>query len=233
MLQALHLQELLHNAAQALLYPTIALLIVLMVYALVSMVGLVVEGVLERRHFKVALPALLKSIHESEWTELPALIEGSGLLKQQRSSVCTLVESVGLPPESRVALAKRLLAQQEEAYSKVASRTDLVAKVAPMIGQMGPLVPLGPRKVAKGQGQTDDKASSIEVAFDTTVAGLVVAIVALFITRFRKRWYNDYMEALEPIYTAILEKADAAVCEDLTPLADAPEPTPAAEEGSL
>ncbi len=205
-MEALHLQELLHVAAQGMLYPVIAVLIILIIYGIALVASLLVEAILERRHFKVKMPELLEAIHAAGREELPQLIEQSGLTKQQKAALTTLAAHLTLPEETRVALAKRLLAEQEEAYTKVVSRTDLVSKIAPMIGLMGTLVPLGPGIVAMGQGQTDVLASSIEVAFDTTVAGLLVAIIGLLISRFRRRWYADYMDALEAIATAILEK---------------------------
>lgn len=207
MIESLHMQELLHNIAQGLLYPTMAILIVLLVYAIWCIGSLCVEGLVERRHFRVAMPELLARIDDASYDGLYAVIDASGLLGYQKRELETLVAYGYLPEESRVALAKRMLSEQEDAYTKVASRTDIVAKIAPMIGLMGTLIPLGPGVVALGQGQTELLSSSIEIAFDTTIAGLTVAIVSMIVSRFRKRWYEGYLTAMESIMDAILEKA--------------------------
>ena len=207
MLEALHLSDLLHVISQGLMYPTMAILVILIVYAVWCIGSIAVERVVERRHFDVALPELLAKVDSSDYSELTGVIEESGLLGKQKREVETLVAYGYLPEDARVALAKRLLADQEDEYTKITSRTDLTAKVAPMFGLMGTLIPLGPGVVALGQKQTELLASSIEIAFDTTVAGLIVAVIALLVSRFRRRWYEDYMVTLESIMSAILEKA--------------------------
>lgn len=203
----LYLKELMHNVAQALLYPTQIILISLVVFAIGLIACVVVEAVVERRHFKACLPQLVATVDASAYAELPQVVEASGLLRRQRVALQTLIAYGYLPEEARVALAKRLLSEQELCYSKVTSRTDLIAKVSPMIGLMGTLIPLGPGVVAMGQGQVDLLSASIEIAFDTTIAGLVVAAVALCVSRLRKRWYEDYLVALETVMSTVLEKA--------------------------
>ena len=64
--------------------------------------------------------------------------------------------------------------------------TDLIAKVAPMLGLMGTLIPLGPGIVAIGEGDVQVLAESLLIAFDTTVLGLIVAAVALCVSTIRK-----------------------------------------------
>ncbi len=207
MLEALHLSDLLHVISQGMLYPTIAILILLIAYMIWCLGSLFTERIVERRHFKVALPSVLANVEDASWQELPDVIAHSGLLGKQKRDILTLVAYGYLPEESRIALAKRLLASEEERYMKVVSRTDLMAKVSPMFGLMGTLIPLGPGVVALGQKNTELLASSIEIAFDTTVAGLLVAVVSMFVSRFRRRWYDEYMVTLEAVMAAILEKA--------------------------
>lgn len=207
----LHLTELMHNASQALLYPTQILLVIFIIFAVCLLAALCVEGFVERRHFKADLPKLLADINAAPYAQLSDVIEGSGLLRKQKTALQTLVAYGYLPQEGRIALAKRILAEQESQYVKSTSRTDLIAKISPMVGLMGTLIPLGPGVVAMGQGQVDVLSESIEIAFDTTIAGLVVAAISLFVNRFRKRWYEDYLGALEAAASAILEKAQRCV----------------------
>ena len=37
----------------------------------------------------------------------------------------------------------------------------------------------------------------------------MVAVIAMFISRLRKRWYEDYLEAEEALLSTVLEKAGA------------------------
>lgn len=207
----LYIQEILHAVSQGLLYPTMFILAGLIVYAVGSIAALIVEGVVERRHFRLSTPRFLAAIDASSWEGLPEVIDGSGLLLSQRNSLKTLVAYGYLPESDRVALARKLLSEIEAGYYKTTSRNDFVAKVSPMIGLMGTLIPLGPGIVAMGQGETELLASSIEIAFDTTVAGLLVAAISLFASRLRKRWYEEYLDGVDAGMNAILEKA--AECE--------------------
>jgi len=82
--------------------------------------------------------------------------------------------------------------------------TDLVARIAPMFGLMGTLIPLGPGLIALGQGDTKTLSDSLMIAFDTTIAGLVSGAVSYFISGVRKGWYEQYMSWTQTIMETIL-----------------------------
>ena len=42
-------------------------------------------------------------------------------------------------------------------------------------------------------------------AFDTTIAGLIVAAIAIVISTIRRGWYNQYMSVLETVMDCIVE----------------------------
>ena len=76
-------------------------------------------------------------------------------------------------------------------------RADLIARVGPMLGLMGTLIPLGPGLAALGRGELQTLAQAVTVAFDTTVMGLLVGIVGFILGRVRRRWYDHLLDALE------------------------------------
>ena len=94
---------------------------------------------------------------------------------------------------------------EEKHYVGRVRVTDLIAKIAPMFGLMGTLIPLAPGLIALGQGDTKTLSDSLLIAFDTTVAGLVSAAVALFISSVRKSWYAEYSSSLEAVMDAVLD----------------------------
>ena len=91
-------------------------------------------------------------------------------------------------------------------YDKKTKVTDVMAKIGPMLGLMGTLIPLGPGIIALGQGDTFTLSNSLLIAFDTTVAGLVCALIALVISTIRKIWYRNDMSILETLMECILEE---------------------------
>ncbi len=76
-------------------------------------------------------------------------------------------------------------------------RADILARVAPMLGLMGTLIPLGPGIAALSRGQFDVLADAVSIAFDTTVIGLAVGILGFIIGRLRRRWYDAILDAWE------------------------------------
>lgn len=76
-------------------------------------------------------------------------------------------------------------------------RADLIARVGPMLGLMGTLIPLGPGLAALGEGDLATLGMAVMVAFDTTVLGLLVGIIGFVIGRFRRRWYDGLLDQME------------------------------------
>ncbi|GAA3957321.1 MotA/TolQ/ExbB proton channel family protein [Allohahella marinimesophila] len=76
-------------------------------------------------------------------------------------------------------------------------RADLLARVGPMLGLMGTLIPLGPGLAALGRGELEVLAEAVTVAFDTTVMGLLIGIVGFILARLRRRWYDQALDILE------------------------------------
>ena len=61
---------------------------------------------------------------------------------------------------------------------------------------MGTLIPLGPGLTALGNGNIDILATALTVAFDTTVVGLLIGLVAYSMGRVRRRWYEQTWQLL-------------------------------------
>ena len=201
-----YIEDILHLVAQNLLIPAIIILLALIVFSLWCIGSIIVEACTERRHLNVAMPDLVDAIDAAELDDLDDLVEESGLLRRQKVCLHEIMKHTQLPEDSLIALAKRLLADEQTYYDRKTGRTDIATKVAPMFGLMGTLIPLGPGIVALGQNNVDTLSSSMLIAFDTTVAGLLAAAVTYIVSRIRKGWYEDYMVTLESIMTCMLDK---------------------------
>ncbi len=76
-------------------------------------------------------------------------------------------------------------------------RADFIARLAPMLGLMGTLIPLGPGLAALGDGDVKILTTAMSVAFDTTVLGLLCGMIGFVIARLRRRWYDRALAIME------------------------------------
>lgn len=70
-------------------------------------------------------------------------------------------------------------------------RADFITRLAPMLGLMGTLIPLGPGLAALGEGELRVLTTAMTVAFDTTVIGLLAGMTGFVLGRLRRRWYDQ------------------------------------------
>ena len=75
-------------------------------------------------------------------------------------------------------------------------RADFLTRLAPMLGLMGTLIPLGPGLAALGDGELRILTTAMTVAFDTTVIGLLAGMIGFVLGRLRRRWYDQAIPQL-------------------------------------
>lgn len=190
--------------AQMLGTPVTIILILFILCAALLIGWLIAELFTEHRHLKVRLPQLMDEIR-SGVKPLEESISNSGLLKSQKEILLELTRHPDFTPTMREALAVRMIEAQQTKYDRIIKISELLARLAPMFGLMGTLIPLGPGIIALGQGDTRTLSSSMLVAFDTTITGLSVAAVASVISTVRRIWYREYMSVLEVLCGTVLE----------------------------
>lgn len=198
------LSDVLRAVSERLETPVVAILIILILATVVLLGWLIAEWITERRHLKVELPKLLDEMQAGK-SPLQDVITGSGLLGRQKQALLELTRHPKFDNSMREALAIRQIEQEQARYDRVLRYSELVARLGPMFGLLGTLIPLGPGIIALGQGDTFTLSSSLLTAFDTTIAGLVAAAVSTVISTIRRAWYKDYMSMLEALASCVLE----------------------------
>lgn len=72
----------------------------------------------------------------------------------------------------------------------------IVTRVAPMLGLVATMIPMGPALKALGEGQLSDVAHSLMVAFSAVILALIASSITYAIAHVRRRWYaSDLMLA--------------------------------------
>ncbi len=99
-----------------------------------------------------------------------------------------------------------ILSDFELASEKDLSNSKSLAKLGPMIGLMGTLIPMGPALVGLAQGDIASMAQNMQVAFSTTVVGLFAGAIGYVTQLVKQRWYIADLNKLEFIAKCIQHK---------------------------
>ena len=190
--------------------PTIIILLILIGAAVFMLGSVIAEFFTDHRKLKTSIPYLIDELQGASSQEMVRIIDSAAILVRQKEALKYLVRRVSYPDDTREALARQLIADEEARYRKITRVTDIIARIAPMFGLMGTLIPLGPGLIALGQGDTKTLSDSLLIAFDTTVVGLISGAVSYVVSGIRKSWYEEYMTALETLMETILEEQSQA-----------------------
>jgi biopolymer transport protein ExbB/TolQ len=194
------LMEIMFLLSGALLYPTIVLLVILVVWVLVVFGQMISEysgrvrdiGSLRRAgreagghrkegDFRAAQQAL-KSVRANE---------------EVKQFVRDLSEFLGDPRFSLE--SEKLLQDYELSIGKKLERLKILTRIAPMLGLMGTLIPLGPALMGLSSGNVQALATNLVIAFSTTVLGLLVGGIAYAVLVVKRRWYYQDFSDMEYI----------------------------------
>lgn len=198
------LGKVLHSMTSVLQIPVVIILILFIAAILVAVGWIISEYMNEHKHMQVQLPKLLDDIRAGE-QPIEEIIGTSGLLKTQKEALVEITKHSDFNNLMLESLAANLLEREQERYDAKLKPTDLLSKLGPMFGLLGTLIPLGPGIIALGQGDTMTLSQSLMTAFDTTIAGLIVAAIAIVISTIRRGWYNNYMSVLETVMDCVVE----------------------------
>ena len=201
------LSDILHMVGQTLAVPCNVILILLMAVTVIQAGHVVIESIFEFRHQRINCVKIAKEIRGKSREEKCRMIEQSRLYRKEKDILLELLREKDvseISEDMRRAIAQKLLTEQEAHYAKILNITETVAKLGPMFGLLGTLIPLGPGIVALGHGDTQTLSNSMEMAFDTTIAGISSAAVCSVLSGIRKRWYRRSMENIELLMEGIL-----------------------------
>ena len=109
-----------------------------------------------------------------------------------------------------MARRRRLIKNDEDhdpmAVLKELGQSKLLVKIGPMLGLMGTLIPMGPALVGLATGDIGSMAYNMQVAFATTVVGIVIGAIGFITLQVKQRWVADDMNILEYVVESLNEK---------------------------
>lgn len=126
-------------------------------------------------------------------------------LPESKSLVVTYMRKI-LQAKEYPAVVQRLLANFEIEADKDLATSKTLTKLGPILGLMGTLIPMGPALVGLSTGDISSMAYNMQVAFATTVIGLVAGAVGFLTQQVKQRWYLQDMTNLEFVAELLNEK---------------------------
>jgi biopolymer transport protein ExbB/TolQ len=74
-----------------------------------------------------------------------------------------------------------------------------VSRLAPMLGLIATMVPMGPALKSLADGNIQGISENLIVAFSSVIFGLVIASITFWIASVKKRWLAEELVALTPL----------------------------------
>ena len=73
----------------------------------------------------------------------------------------------------------------------------IVSRVAPLLGLVATMIPMGPALKALADGALQDVSRSLMIAFSAVILALLAAAISFTVVNVRKRWYAVDLAAIE------------------------------------
>ena len=192
--------------SQSLTIPVLVILLIIVIISIVSLGGIIAEYTSRRKVPVGTIRDLIYDINSASSTEdLKNIISNAKIPKAQKKVLDEIASSENLGKDSREALARKLFEFEEEKTLNALQKTDIITRIGPTLGLMGTLIPMGPGLAALGAGDINTLASSLTVAFNTTIVGIGSGALCYVIGKIRSGWYDRYLSDLDALIDAVLD----------------------------
>ena len=192
--------------SQSLTIPVLIILLVIVIATIILLGGAIAEYTSRKKVPVGTIRDLIYDINAaSSVDDLKNIIESASIPKSQKKALIEIASSQSLGQESREALARKLFEFEEEKTLDTLKKTDIITRIGPTLGLMGTLIPMGPGLAALGAGDINTLASSLTVAFNTTIVGIGSGALCYVIGKIRSGWYDRYLSDLDALIDAVLD----------------------------
>ena len=193
----------LYTFSASLLYPVIIILLLLVVLSLFLIGEFMSEYAKRNRdvnNLELCCMEVREQVKEGSFTTAAQSLRNI----KQNFIVTGFANSAADHLEKNMIPAIEWLSQESEVrMAKRLEQTRIIATIAPMLGLMGTLIPLGPALIGLSQGDIVQLANNLMIAFATTVIGLFAGSIGYVLTQVRKRWYWQDMIDIDYILDTI------------------------------
>lgn len=193
------ISEILFTVSNGLMIPVVLLLLCLLARAIWILAGLYGDIKLHRRVSSVIKDTVRNYSYERLQCTLGNLTEMKG---------CMVTEYFAriMDHKDDHAYCDHELADFQVDVQKILVKYRMLIKFGPMLGLMGTLIPMGPALVGLAVGDISSMAYNMQMAFATTVIGMLVAGIGLISLQLNQRYYATCYNDLEFIIAKIMSE---------------------------
>ncbi len=194
------ISNILYWISTGLLVPVIVLLIFFFIRALILIGGFMGQYLQTKKTTDI----LYKDIEKLS----PQTLEQfeMKLAAQQPSAVKAFAEKI-IANRADSGKLDLMLSEYEIEADKNLSTSKVLTKMGPILGLMGTLIPMGPALVGLSTGDIASMAYNMQVAFATTVVGLVVSAIGFLTQQVKQRWAVKNLTILEYLVDVVKQQA--------------------------
>ena len=190
------ISEILFTISNGLMIPVVLLLLYLLGRAIWILSGLYRTVVLHR-HMSTALNEIVSNY---SYDRLQTVVSS---LQVTKKNIINQYLTRIMNHKDDSAYCDHELANFQVEVQKILAKYRMLIKFGPMLGLMGTLIPMGPALVGLAVGDIASMAYNMQVAFATTVIGMLVAGIGLCALQLNQRYYAVYLNDLEFIVAKI------------------------------
>jgi len=194
------LNNILYWIATGLLVPVVIGLLLMLGRALL-VAGAAYALYLDRAKFQAKLGIRLKAISPEA---LPSILSDTGDRDHRRPNVIALEGLIA--SHASTAHREKIIADFEVAADAELGQARTLARVGPMLGLMGTLIPMGPALIGLAAGDLKTLAENMQVAFTTTVVGLLIGGIGFTVYQIKQRWFHEELSQVEFVAALLSEK---------------------------
>ena len=182
--------EILFIVSNGLMIPVILLLLYFLVKAIWILLGLYGQ-IKVQREISSTLKALVRDYSDEYIKDTQIKLQATG-----ESIVSEYLKRI-IEHKHDSRYCEHELADFQVETQKILAKYRMLVKFGPMLGLMGTLIPMGPALVGLGLGDISSMAYNMQVAFATTVIGMLISGIGLCALQLNQRYYAGYLNDLE------------------------------------
>ncbi len=177
-----HIETLMYQISGLLLPPVLLMIILLFFYAF-FILGCFAAQYLQRRHNGYHYDRAIRSLIGKEPALKPRPVKGYRLFSHYQSN-------------------KNKTTTDLEVFAlKELEKQRIVTRIAPMLGLVATMIPMGPALKALADGNIQGISENLVIAFAAVIFGLMTASITFWTASVKKRWFVGELNDLQTFLT--------------------------------